>query len=159
MIALGAFAGLRAKEVALLQRDLFDRNDPPVLVVMEGKGGHQRIIPLHPLVARHVVGYAKRRLGWLFTDDHGQPVKPWWASQRVNAYFDDLGIAGTFHQCRHYFGTNIYAASRDLRVTQHLMGRAHPNTTVGYVAYSASDAHDAVAAMKVPGHRAVGQFD
>ena len=46
----------------------------------------------------------------------------------------------TLHQLRHAFATEVYRASRDLRLTQELMGHAHPNTTAIYAAYSPGDA-------------------
>jgi site-specific recombinase XerD len=51
MLALAAFEGLRCQEIAGLHReDILDHLDPPVLIVGDGKGSKQRILPLHPEV-------------------------------------------------------------------------------------------------------------
>jgi integrase/recombinase XerC len=153
MMALAAFHGLRACEIADLQReDILDRNDPPVLVVRHGKGGHERVLPLHPEAWPMIeVWAAGQRAGWLFVNEAtGRAVRPHQVSHGVNTLLHEHGIASSLHSLRHYYGTKVYAASRDLRVTQVLLGHASPNTTVGYVAWSAGDARDAVEALHVP---------
>lgn len=154
IMALAAFHGLRAAEIAGLQReDILDSNDPPVIVVTNGKGGHQRVLPLHPdaweLIRPWCSG--RRAAGWLFVDERtGRAVQPHWVSHRINDLLHQAGIASSLHSLRHYYGTKVYGASRDLRVTQALMGHASPNTTVGYVAWSSVDARAAVEALNVP---------
>lgn len=152
-VALAAFHGLRAGEIAGLQReDILDRNDPPVIIVANGKGGHQRVLPLHPKAWDLIQPWAaQHRHGWLFADETtGRAVPAHRISHQVNTLLHEAGIASTTHSLRHYFGTKVYAASRDLRVTQALMGHASPNTTVGYVAWSSVDARAAVESIRVP---------
>ena len=51
LILVGAFQGLRCAEMVGLERtDVMDDADPPKLRVMHGKGGHERMLPLHPVV-------------------------------------------------------------------------------------------------------------
>lgn len=153
IMALAAFHGLRAGEIAGLQReDILDRNDPPVIIVTDGKGGHQRVLPLHPEAWRLIAPWAnQRRGGWLFVDERtGRPVRAYAVSHWINTLLHESGIAATLHGLRHYYGTKVYRASRDLRVTRALLGHASPNTTVGYVAWSSVDARDAVEALQVP---------
>lgn len=88
--------------------------------------------------------------GWLFTMPSGAPMAPWNVSCAVNTLMADMQIEATCHCLRHWYGTKVYRASKDLRVTQALMGHASPNTTVGYVAFSAQDAREAVALIAVP---------
>lgn len=63
-ILLGALAGLRVAEItALSSEDIFLDHEPPVLLVRQGKGGKDRIVPLHPtLIAR----LRNVEHGWLF---------------------------------------------------------------------------------------------
>lgn len=159
VVALAAFHGLRAAEIAGLQReDILEQNDPPVIVVTSGKGGHQRVMPLHPQAwEAHIRPWAAvRRHGWLFLYEDGpragtgQPVAPWVVSAWINTLLHEAGIVSTLHSLRHYYGTKVYGASRDLRLTQALMGHASPITTTGYVAWSAIDAREAVEALHVP---------
>jgi len=45
------------------------------------------------------------------------------------------------------FATEVYASSRDIRVTQELLGHSDPSTTAGYIAYSHVDAAAAVRSL------------
>jgi len=40
--------------------------------------------------------------------------------------------ATTAHQLRHWFGTNLYAQSHDIRITQEMLGHASSATTAIY---------------------------
>ena len=69
----------------------------------------------------------------------------------VADYLREHGIDATAHQLRHWFATSIYAQTRDIRVTQELLGHSDPSTTAGYVAYSHADSAAAVASLRLPG--------
>jgi site-specific recombinase XerD len=140
-LALAAFAGFRAKEIAGLRReDVLDMVEPPVLVVSAPKGGRQRVVPLNPYVAHALRLAGLPRSGWLFPSQRGGgPVQPPTVSKLASRYLDGCGIDATLHQLRHAFATEVYRASRDLRLTQELLGHAHPNTTAIYAAYSPGD--------------------
>ena len=58
----------------------------------------------------------------------------------ISAYLHEHGIDATARQLRHWFGTEVYAAGHDIRVTQELLGHSDPSTTAGYIAYSHVDA-------------------
>jgi integrase len=57
-------------------------------------------------------------------------------SRQISGFFRALDMEWTAHNLRHWFGTEVYAACRDLRVTQEMMGHANPTTTAGYTAWS-----------------------
>lgn len=143
-LCLAAYEGFRCKEIATLRReDVFDRHSPPVLRVWNGKGGNQAILPLNPetLSALRVFGMPSR--GFLFlTKD--RPISPATVSAIGNRYLHSLGIAATMHQARHWFGTAVWAATKDMRVTQEMMRHSHPGTTAGYSAFDAQLAQQAV---------------
>ena len=150
MITLAAFQGLRCREIATLFRDdILDRNDPPVLIVANGKGGHQRVLPLHAAIMPALRLAGLPRSGHVFTRSRGGPYPPANISRMIAVYFDDLGIDATAHQLRHWFGTKTYKACSDLRVVQELMGHSSPSTTAMYTAYSQAGARDAVNALTV----------
>jgi integrase/recombinase XerC len=130
-LLLAAFAGMRACEVATLHRDdiLGD-----VLIVREGKNAKQRILPLHPDVRAALDANAET--GWLYPNRSGRPITANTVSVKANRYLHRVGVTETFHQLRHWFGTSTYRASKDLRLTQELMGHASPNTTALYAAWS-----------------------
>jgi site-specific recombinase XerC len=61
-------------------------------------------------------------------------------------YLRSLGIHATPHQFRHYFASEVYDVTRDLRLTQELLGHASPHTTAIYTKVRPS--HDAVAVVR-----------
>lgn len=150
-LILAAYAGLRAAEIASLRcEDVRFRATPPVLVVT-GKGNKTRIVPLSKRVADALVeaGVNTRRRGFAFEREDGQhgANTPGRVSKMANRYLHDLGIPDSLHSLRHRFGSQMYAVSRDIRMTQEVMGHNSPTTTAGYVAWSHSAATDAVEAI------------
>ena len=145
-VTLAAYAGLRAGEIAALhRRDI----DDGTIFVADGKGGHQRVIPIHPVVLA-MLDDELPASGWLFPPIYGRPlghVNAKLVSVVCSRWFHDNGCDVTLHQFRHWFGTTVYAVSLDLRVTQELMGHSSPTTTAGYAAHSPAAAVSAVAAL------------
>lgn len=142
---LAAYEGLRACEIANLRReDILDTADPPMIVITEGKGGKQRIIPLSPMVLEALAPMPSR--GWVFLRCDGKPGPnaPWLVSQAANRVLHKVNAHATLHTLRHRFATRIYHATKDLRLTQELLGHASPTTTAAYAAHSPSAAIDAV---------------
>lgn len=145
-LALGAFAGLRAGEMARLQRqDILDTSTPPVLLV-DGKGGKQRVVPASSRVLFELRAYGLPSRGLVFRRRDGRPgpVSPARVSQLVNEHLHGLGIPDTGHAARHRFGTLAYQQSRDLRLVQDLLGHADPATTAAYAAFAAERAAEVV---------------
>lgn len=149
ILLLAAFAGLRCKEIAGLRRqDILDRATPPLLVVADGKGGHQRQVPLHPELWAALRAYGLPKRGWVFPGVNG-PLKPHTISRCVSVYLHGLGIDATSHQGRHRFATSVYQASKDLRLTQELMGHVSPATTALYAAWDEDQATSVVGRISV----------
>ncbi len=150
MLHLAALNGLRAKEIAGLRRcDLLEHLDPPMLIVSAPKGRRERSLPLHPTVWESLRQAGMPRSGYLFAYPNGRQWPAWKVSGEVNTHLASLGIPATLHQCRHYFGTEVYAASLDLRLTQELLGHSSPTTTAGYVQFSRSRATEIVGALNI----------
>lgn len=143
---LAAFMGLRACEIARLRGEDV-RRDLAALVVNDGKGGKQRIIPLHPSVELRLVGYPEH--GWMFPHwNRPGPVRPHNVCHACNQYLHSLGITATLHQLRHAFATHVYQMSQDLRLTQELLGHASPTTTAGYAAWDVGRSGEVVRALR-----------
>ena len=154
-LVLAAWAGLRAKEIALLRRErVLDTAAPPVLLVAwdATKGRRERVVPMSGFVVGEL-GPCLPRAGWVFPRLDGKPLpnRPSRVSQAANAYLHSAGVAETLHQLRHRFGTMTYRVKRDLRLVQELMGHRDPATTAGYAAYFDADAVDVVEALPAPG--------
>ena len=155
MLVLAGWAGLRAKEIALLRREnILDEMTPPVLLIAADatKGRSERIVPLSPFALAELRGYGLPASGWLLARGDGRPGPntPARVSQLANRWLHGHGITATLHQLRHRFGTQAYRAGRDLRAVQELMGHADPATTAGYAAFDVAAATAAVNAIPPP---------
>lgn len=149
-LLLAAYEGFRCKEIATLQReDVLDDRDPPLLLVMEGKGDNQGVVPLHPDVEHALRVHGLPRTGHVFTMDDGRPYRPGTVSVYVSRYLHGLGIECSAHQLRHWFGTAVWSATKDLRVTQELLRHADPKTTAIYSQYDNELATKAVRSLGV----------
>src|SRR6266702_290245 len=117
------------------------------------KGRRERAVPLgwFPLAVLRECG-CLRLSGYLFRrrDGAAGPNQPWLISSLANGPLHDGGVAATLHQCRHWYATEIYRQTRDLRLVQSLLGHATPAATAIYTAYDQGGAFAAVDALPVP---------
>lgn len=130
-LILGAYAGLRACEIAAVRcTDLESYPGGWVLRIRNGKGGHEGLVPAHPKVVE-VLG--RDFFGALKT---GQEIHRTanGVSKCVGYEMKRLGIPGGIHRARHTFGTNSLAASGDLLVVRDLLRHASIATTQIYTA-------------------------
>lgn len=139
MVRLAAEAGLRRGEVAQVhpERDLYEDLGGWSLIV-HGKGGKVRHVPLKDDLARDL-----RRLppGYAFP---GQ-IDGHLSAQHVGVLVRRLlPERYSMHKLRTRFGTRAYAATKDLRAVQELLGHSSPATTQVYVAVSGQAMRDAV---------------
>lgn len=130
-IVLAGAYGLRRGEVARARReDVVEDVTGGWSLIVSGKGGHERAVPLLEDVARLVLSMEP---GWLFPSPRrpGQHVTPAHLGKVVAA---ELPHGYTMHSLRHRCGTVAYGATRDLRAVQELLGHAKPETTAIYTA-------------------------
>lgn len=142
-VALGAWAGLRAGEAAVL-----DWADVDVemrrIHVRSGKGGKSRSIGAHPILLDALLPVA----GGNVVTGGGRVYTAGAFQRRVNRAIAGLGVDATFHHLRHRFGTLTYGATGDPLAVAAAMGHASLDTTRIYAAVS-DDALDRVAAAAV----------
>jgi integrase/recombinase XerC len=146
---LAAFDGLRAGEIARLERrDVLETAVEPGLVI-HGKGGKMRIVPLSatPLRSLQEMGMPRGRL---FRKQSGHPVSPHYVSDTANRFLHRIGIPETLHQLRHRFGTELLRNCHDLRQVQEALGHADPSTTAIYTLINPHDSAPAVNAISRP---------
>lgn len=140
--------GMRVSELVTLPVSAA-RGDPRMLLVM-GKGGKERMVPLSPparaaladwLVARDAAEEAARVKGakpsrFLFpsTGKDGHLTR-----HRFHGLIKDIAVAAgvspqtvTPHRLRHAFATHLLAHGADLRAIQTLLGHADVSTTEIY---------------------------
>lgn len=146
-LLLGVFAGLRCCEIAGLEA--CDVREEGTLLVRHGKGRKERAVPLHPEVVAALVALPMPVSGPLFPAPDGRPVAPYVVSQGMNRHLHRLGIASTAHTLRHSFATKVYRATRDLRLTQEMLGHSSVATTQIYAACDPATAAPAVHGLSV----------
>lgn len=127
MLQLAGVCGLRRGEIARARRDDLERDLSGWSLRVKGKGGHVRMVPLPDWLAARILAAP---LGWLFpSPTHPGPLTP----AHVGVIVSRLLPGGwTCHTLRHRCATRAYAATRDLRAVQDLLGHAKPETTARY---------------------------
>lgn len=136
MLLLGAYAGLRASEIAAVHADDVDRGGSVLRVL--GKGNKVRNVPIHPKLAPFLPAS-----GWAFpsTARPGEHVTRYYIGNRLRTV---LPSPWTAHSLRHRFATMVYQASQDIRAVQELLGHESIRTTEIYVKVDAGRLGDVV---------------
>ncbi len=136
--------GMRRKELSGLH--ISDVNDDQrTLFIRDGKGGHQRVVPIgerallwmhkyldevRPLCA---MGHSE---DWLFLTNAGEQVALDTLTKMIRDYVDQAGFAdekaGACHLFRHSCATHMLEGGADLRVIQELLGHVCLETTSIY---------------------------
>lgn len=140
-MTLGIYAGLRAHEVAKMRGE----DVTPEAIFVRGKGGSEAFVPTHeriqPLLERYPT--------------HG----PWWpgrgqetisaaaVTRAASLLLRSLNIEGSFHRCRHTFGTSLMNSGASLRTVQELMRHESVTSTQIYTMVSDRDRVDAIRRM------------
>jgi len=131
-------AGLRIGEA--LRLAVRDAAGPPDHLVVLGKGGKQRVVPLLPAVREALAAYAALRPGVagpgdpLFLGARGGRLDAAVAQARFRAIRRELGLpeTATPHALRHSYATHLLGAGADVRTIQELLGHASLSTTQRY---------------------------
>ncbi|MGH6817351.1 MAG: tyrosine recombinase [Methylovirgula sp.] len=133
--------GLRVSELVALPKAAARHNEP--LILVRGKGGRERLVPLSEPAKRSIAAYrallAARHLGnrpWLFPAESasGHLSRQVFARD-VKAVAVAAGIAVARvspHVLRHAFASHLLQNGADLRVVQELLGHADISTTQIY---------------------------
>ncbi len=155
ILALLLFAGLRKSELIGLDHSGLDE-DLSEVRIRNGKGGHQRVIPLHNTVRDAMAEY----LG-----EHGRREGPLIISraetrlgstsfQRLfrrvvkRAGLEERGL--TIHSLRHAFASQLVKAGVDVATVAELMGHSNISTTSAYLHSNAATKQDAIAKLCIP---------
>lgn len=136
--------GLRISEALSLKR-----GDVPLgaTLTVVGKGRKERAIPVLPLVAEALAGYAAKipftgpPSSPLFLSRRGLPMGAREAQGLMQRLRGSLGLndRATPHALRHSFATHILQGGGDLRSVQELLGHASLSTTQIYTAIETSE--------------------
>lgn len=141
MIALAAYAGLRRAEIAALDAGDIDlTSEAPTLAVRAGKGNKDRVVPIHPELARLLRGTPKT--GPVVGVTAGT------VGHKVAAHLRSLGIEATAHKLRATFGTELARATEgNVILIARLLGHADISTSMTYVGWAGGPGAEAIGAM------------
>ncbi len=134
--------GMRRMEAASLELGDIDA-ERCVVLIREGKGRKDRLIPLGERALHWVQQYLERGrplLAWnlsephLFLGNEGNALHPMWLSTRVAGYVKRarLGKHGGPHLLRHTMATLMLEGGADIRFIQAMLGHAELSTTQIY---------------------------
>lgn len=134
--------GMRRMELAQLETSDVDAQRAVVLI-RQGKGGKDRLIPLGSRALHWVRQYlerAREELAWnqqdktLFLGNEGKPLSPLWLSSVIAKRVDAacLGKRGGPHLFRHTMATLMLEGGADIRHIQAMLGHAEISTTQIY---------------------------
>lgn len=156
-IHLMLFAGLRISEASALKWDHIDLDDG-LLMVYEGKGGKDRVVPLHSRLRLELEKVAEtERTGYVLktretlsssgqSDEQICPIKTLdntfrrWLPKHT-------GVHCSAHQLRHTFATQMLRHGADLRSIQVLLGHDSLETTMRYILVDPEQTRAAVDCM------------
>jgi integrase/recombinase XerD len=135
--------GLRVSELVALPKAAAKRSEP--LILVRGKGGRERLVPLSEPARRAMTAYrsaleahaAKSAAGpWLFPADSesGHLSRQVFARElKTIAALAGISVARVSpHVLRHAFASHLLQNGADLRVVQELLGHADISTTQIY---------------------------
>lgn len=136
-------AGMRIAEALALPASVLPLGET---VVITGKGGRQRVVPLLPIVREGVTDYVAQ-CPWplakdqpLFRGAKGGPLAQGMVQRAVARARTALGLPATAtpHALRHSFATHLLSAGADLRSLQELLGHASLSSTQIYTRVDAA---------------------
>lgn len=136
-------AGMRIAEALALPASALPLGET---VVITGKGGRQRVVPLLPIVREGVADYVAQ-CPWplakdepLFRGAKGGPLAQGMVQRAVARARTALGLPATAtpHALRHSFATHLLSAGADLRSLQELLGHASLSSTQIYTRVDAA---------------------
>ena len=115
-------------------------------LVVTGKGGKQRVVPVLPIVAQGVADYAAKcpwptgKAAPLFRGAKGGPLSQGMVQKAMARARIGLGLPDTAtpHALRHSFATHLLGAGADLRSLQELLGHASLGSTQIYTKVDAA---------------------
>lgn len=127
MLRLAAEVGLRRAEIARVHRRDLTRGSAGAALLVHGKGGKLRVVPLGDALAVAIADAD----GYLFPGDEDGHLSPRWVGKLMAGALPDHWTA---HTLRHRFATRAYRGTRNLRAVQSLLGHSSVATTERYTA-------------------------
>lgn len=127
IVRLAGELGMRRSEVAQARREDVIEDLLGWSLIVRGKGGKERTLPLKDDLARELLA---RPAGYLLPGQIDGHLSPAYVAKRAKRLLPE---GYTMHKLRHRFGSKAYAVSGDLAAVQDLLGHESPATTRIYV--------------------------
>ena len=150
LLALLYGTGIRASECASLRNASVDLKQ--LTITVQGKGGHERTLPLNPELAQVLQHYVEARGPALhnapfFRSRFGRPLSRGGVYERVRTWGQRsrIGIALSPHRIRHTFATHLMRAGVGLVTLRYLLGHRLITSTQVYLHVTADDLRAAAA--------------
>lgn len=150
MLALLYGTGIRASECAGLRNSQVDLRQ--LTITVQGKGGHERAIPLNPELAEVLRVYVEARGAALpgapfFRSRFGRPLSRGSIYERVRTWGrrSRVGTPLSPHRLRHTFATHLVRAGVGLVTIRDLLGHRLITSTQIYLHVTADDLRAAAA--------------
>jgi integrase/recombinase XerD len=150
LLALLYGTGIRASECASLRNTNVDLVQ--LTITVQGKGGHERTIPLNPQLAEVLRTYVEARgpalnNAPLFRSRFGRPLSRGGIYERVRTWGQRsrVGIPLSPHRIRHTFATHLVRAGVGLVTIRDLLGHRLITSTQVYLHVTADDLRAAAA--------------
>jgi integrase/recombinase XerD len=141
LVEVALKTGLRRAELASLKtEDIYENS----LIVRQGKGKKDRMIPLTSDIARKLHSFIKNMKPGQRVFGLGAP----WISMKVKQFAKKAGLTRVHtHALRHKFATDLLESGVDIKVVQTLLGHANLNTTEVYLSLTDKRLYDAIKQM------------
>lgn len=150
LLALLYGTGIRASECASLRNGNVDLKQ--LTITVQGKGGHERTIPLNPELAEVLRSYVEARGAALnnapfFRSRFGKPLSRGGVYERVRTWGQRsrVGIPLSPHRIRHTFATHLVRGGVGLVTIRDLLGHRLITSTQIYLHVTADDLRAAAA--------------
>ncbi len=168
LIEIAYASGMRISEIVSLRLDSVQKD--PAFLIIRGKGGVERLVPLNPSARAAIKDYLDIRPLFLGARDKANPylfasrgADGYLTRRRVGQLLDEAAIEAGIdparvspHVLRHAFATHLLEGGADLRVVQTLLGHADISTTQVYTHVAGErlravvEAHHPLSRRKVP---------
>jgi len=143
-VLLMLFAGLRISEVAALRWREVDL-EAGVLLVIDGKGGKDRSVPIHPTLRSELERVETPRPTWAVAGrQDNTPMNQKSLAHLFERWLPDYDLQISAHRLRHSFATELLRNGADLRAIQELLGHSSLETTQRYLMLGSRQLREAI---------------
>lgn len=147
IVTLEVQQGLRACEVVNLQMGDIDPDDR--IMVVNGKGGHQRVLPITEetwaAINRYLAEHPASAGPLVRSYNHPtRGITAHYVSRLVSAWMHDAGVQASGHALRHTAATDMLRGNAHLRDVQNALGHQSLATTQRYLPFVVHDLREAM---------------